>query len=154
LKIKIRGDIRLVLNNKLLELRKKKGLSQLELAEQVGVSRQAISRWEVGSAIPSTENLVFLSRLYGVSVDYLLNDDETKENASCPTRETEEKNTAGQKRSFVWLILAIVILIVVFVVIGIAKWRSEESVPSGVPMSEIEGSEIQTDSEQYFDIEW
>ena len=56
-------------------LRKKHGFSQEELGEKLGVSRQAVSRWEVGSAVPSTDNLKFLGRLYGVSLEYLLHDD-------------------------------------------------------------------------------
>lgn len=53
-------------------LRKKHGLTQMELAEKLSVSRQAISRWEVGAAVPSTDNLKILSDLYGVSVDDIL----------------------------------------------------------------------------------
>ena len=60
------------LHEKLIRLRKQKGLSQLELAEALDVSRQAISKWEVGAAVPSTENLRGLSNLYGVSLDYLI----------------------------------------------------------------------------------
>lgn len=60
------------LEEKLTSLRKEKGLTQLELAEAVHVSRQAVSRWEVGTSIPTTENLVCLSRIYGVPVDDLL----------------------------------------------------------------------------------
>ena len=52
------------LKEKLVDLRKKKGLSQAELAEAINVSRQAISRWEVGSAIPSADNLMWLSKFY------------------------------------------------------------------------------------------
>lgn len=62
------------LHEKLIRLRKQKGLSQLELAEVLDVSRQAISKWEVGAAVPSTENLRGLSNLYGVSLDYLVGD--------------------------------------------------------------------------------
>lgn len=62
------------LYEKLIHLRKQKGLSQLKLAEELGVSRQAISKWEVGTAVPSTENLRSLSKLYGVSLDYLVED--------------------------------------------------------------------------------
>ncbi len=62
------------LQEKLVFLRKQKGWTQLDLAENVNVSRQAISRWEVGHAVPSVDNLKFLSDLYGVSVDYLLDD--------------------------------------------------------------------------------
>ena len=62
------------LDEKLVHLRKEKGLTQLELAEAVNVSRQAVSKWESGGGMPSTENLRGLSELYGVPVDYLLND--------------------------------------------------------------------------------
>ena len=54
---------------KLVFLRKQKGLTQLKLAEILDVSRQAASRWEVGDALPSTENLKCLSNLYGVPFD-------------------------------------------------------------------------------------
>lgn len=63
---------------KLVRLRKEKGLSQLQLAEEINVSRQAISRWEVGLAVPSREKLRALSELYNVSVDYLLSDKTAK----------------------------------------------------------------------------
>lgn len=60
------------LEEKLFSLRKAKGLSQLKLAEKVGVSRQAISRWEAGVAKPTTENLKCLGELYNVPLEYLL----------------------------------------------------------------------------------
>ena len=63
------------LEEKLVSLRKAKGLSQLQLAEEIHVSRQAISKWEIGSAVPSTDNLRCLSELYGVSIDYLINEE-------------------------------------------------------------------------------
>ena len=63
------------LTEKLTRLRKEHGFSQLDLAERLSVSRQAISKWEVGTAVPTTDNLRVLSELYGVSIDYLLSDD-------------------------------------------------------------------------------
>ena len=63
------------LAEKLVSLRKRAGLTQLDLAEKLNVSRQAISRWEVGIAVPSTDNLKVLGELYGVPVDFLLNDE-------------------------------------------------------------------------------
>ena len=54
------------LSQKLKELRKKQGLTQLELAERLFVSRQAISGWEAGTSRPSTENLQSLSRLFNI----------------------------------------------------------------------------------------
>ena len=60
------------IKEKLVALRKEKGLTQLAVAEKLNVSRQAISRWESGIALPSTDNLKSLSALYGVQIDYLL----------------------------------------------------------------------------------
>ena len=83
------------LEEKLVALRKEKGLSQLKLAEMMNVSRQAISRWEVGAAVPSIENLRFLSRLYGVSIDYLVNE-ESKD--PVPSEEAFEGNRRSGSR--------------------------------------------------------
>ena len=57
---------------KLQALRKARGWSQEELATQINVSRQALTKWESGASVPDTENVVALSRLFGVSTDYLL----------------------------------------------------------------------------------
>lgn len=64
-----------MLSEKLYQLRKKSGLSQEQLAEQLNVSRQAISKWESGNAFPESEKLIIISNYFGVSVDYLLKDD-------------------------------------------------------------------------------
>lgn len=63
------------LGEKLLYLRKRKGLSQEQLASEVTVSRQAISKWELGESMPDTENVVQLTKIFDVSADFLLNDD-------------------------------------------------------------------------------
>lgn len=68
------------LSDKILRLRKSKGMSQEELAQQINVSRQAVSRWETGSAKPDTDNVLQISRLFGVTADYLLNDDYESDN--------------------------------------------------------------------------
>lgn len=60
---------------KLLKLRKEKGWTQEELASQIHISRQALSKWEQGTVLPDTENVLQLSKLFGVSTDYLLHDD-------------------------------------------------------------------------------
>lgn len=59
-------------SEKLQLLRKKNGCSQEFLAEQCGVSRQAVSKWEMGSAYPSVDNILYLSELFKVSIDYLM----------------------------------------------------------------------------------
>ena len=57
---------------KIVKLRKTTGMSQEDLAEKLDVSRQAVSRWESGSAMPDASNILQLSKLFGVSTDYLL----------------------------------------------------------------------------------
>lgn len=63
------------LSEKILELRKQRGMSQEELAEKLNVSRQSVSRWENGSAQPDASNLSQLTKLFNVTADYLINDD-------------------------------------------------------------------------------
>lgn len=59
---------------KLALLRKKKGMTQEELAEALQVSRQSVSRWEMDAAFPETDKLIKLSKLFECSIDFLLND--------------------------------------------------------------------------------
>lgn len=59
---------------KILELRTKYGYSQEQLAEQLNVTRQAVSKWEVGATLPETDTVIALSELFHVSSDYLLKD--------------------------------------------------------------------------------
>ena len=63
------------LGGKLFELRKKKGLSQEELASQVGVTRQTISNWELGETEAKPSELKILSKIFQLSIDELLNND-------------------------------------------------------------------------------
>ena len=58
--------------NRLLKYRKSRGYSQEELAEKIGVSRQAISKWERSEASPDTDNLIMLAKIYGVTLDELI----------------------------------------------------------------------------------
>lgn len=60
------------LDERLQELRKSRGLSQEQLAEAAGVSRQAVSKWELGESAPELEKVLALSEFFGVTTDYLL----------------------------------------------------------------------------------
>lgn len=64
-----------MIGNKISSCRKKAGMSQEALAAQLNISRQAVSRWETGEAVPDTEKIIQLSRLFHVSTDYLLLDE-------------------------------------------------------------------------------
>ena len=63
------------LGEKIFELRKKYGLSQEQLGEKLEVTRQTISNWELGETSPNPEQLVFLSKIFNISIDDLLNND-------------------------------------------------------------------------------
>lgn len=75
------------LEERLTALRQEKGLSQADVAEQLDVSRQAISRWETGKVVPTVDNLACLSRLYGVPMEALLYGDEGAEPVRQETKE-------------------------------------------------------------------
>ena len=61
-------------SEKLQKLRRREGLTQEQFAEKIGVSRQALSKWESGDALPDAVNLMSISRIFNVSIDRLLND--------------------------------------------------------------------------------
>lgn len=77
--------------NRLVQLRKKSGLSQEALAEQLGISRQAVSKWERAEASPDTDNLIQLAKIYSISIDELLS---LGENAA--PQEKPDNNAAAE----------------------------------------------------------
>ena len=77
--------------NRLQKLRKEKGYSQEELADALGISRQAVSKWERAEASPDTDNLICLAKLYNVSLDSLLDTDETVEEIKEEQKEKAEE---------------------------------------------------------------
>ena len=119
----------MALPEKLYALRKKSGLSQEQLAEALNVSRQAISKWEGGSAMPESDKLLALSNYFGVSLDYLLKDGAPN---AAPAEAQEEHRTMR---------LLSLILCFVYGVLSILV----PSVPaqiSGSSMIRIDGSSI------------
>lgn len=132
------------LNKKLTELRKKKGLTQLELAELLNVTRQAISRWEVGTAAPSLDNLALLSRLYGVPLDDFIQDEGTEEpsNTLAPSEPLPAPvlASAGRFRVPLALSLSLAVLILgVGILIGMNLPREKPSGVDPVPRVEVSG---------------
>lgn len=80
------------LANRLLQYRKNSGLSQEELAEKLGISRQSISKWERAEASPDTDNIIELAKIYNVTLDELLNvnQDIVKESATVESKDTKK----------------------------------------------------------------
>ena len=102
-------------SEKLFQLRKKAGMSQEELAEQLEVSRQAISRWEMGTAMPDAPNLLRISTLFGISVDYLLHDSYESDNDIPMVKEVKSKLKNERKnRNTLYLVTSVLFYLASF----------------------------------------
>lgn len=114
--------------NKLVELRKKNGYSQEELAEKLGLSRQAVSKWERAESSPDTDNLIVLARLYNVSLDDLLStsasNEEIKEDnilkESIDTKANEEVSMTKKQITIVSVVTSAIIFIglIIYIILG------------------------------------
>ena len=80
--------------NRLAELRKSRGLSQEELADKLGVTRQAVSKWERAESAPDTDNLIELAKIYGVTLDELVNGETQK--AEINEEQSTEERPSGE----------------------------------------------------------
>lgn len=85
--------------NNLSDLRERRGMSQKEVAEELGITRQAVSQWESGKAFPSMEKQIALSRLYGVSAEelYRMNGTEVQPKNAPESRDTPERKRPQKK---------------------------------------------------------
>lgn len=102
---------------KLVQLRKREGYTQEEVADRLEVSRQAISRWEMGTAVPDSSNLLQISKLFKVSADYLLNDDYESDDDLPKVQEVRNDNV---NQILVYLIaLEVMMLIMQFMAVVI-----------------------------------
>ncbi len=128
-------------NNKLYELRKQKGLSQEELANRLNVSRQTISKWEVGESTPDMEKLAAISELFDISLDELVldkatNKEEPKEQTTKSdlysdikehvlTEDNKKKAKKGLKIAgivlTVFFLIDLISMIIYFVFFGVPK---------------------------------
>ena len=100
------------LSDKIIQLRKTNGWSQEDLAERLNVSRQAISRWEGATALPDVSNILQLSKLFGVTTDYLLNDEYESDN---DLPKVKHLNSEGIQQIMIFMVtLEVMILIIQF----------------------------------------
>ena len=110
-------------SEKLIKLRKQHGFSQEELGYKLNVTRQTVSKWELGQTVPEINKLISLSQIYGISLDELTNEDEL--NVDNTTKkddikiETENKTKDKDLRKI--LIPLIIVLIVIALILGIYK---------------------------------
>lgn len=117
-------------NNKLYNLRKQKGLSQEELANRLNVSRQTVSKWEVGDSTPDMEKLIAISDLFEMSLDELVMDKEPSHVEAAAfekflTDENKKKAKRGLKIAAIIfgiiLLIDVISMIVYFILYGIPQ---------------------------------
>lgn len=112
------------LSEKILKLRKVHGLSQDELAEKLGITRQAISKWESSQATPELDNIVKLAAVFETSTDYFLHSSTTDElilKTSVLERQQkyillQQARTQKQQFLIISILLAVLIILIVFIV--------------------------------------
>ena len=149
-------------SEKIAMLRRQKNWSQEELAEKLMVTRQAVSRWESGQSKPSTERLLALGVLYGVSIDQLLNTGNVevpaaKTVSAPPEVASREAVIPEKRRTRAWLKYAAVILCSVIVTI-FTVWLFSKSGPIGKlrpkSIEDLKSKDISSESASYFDFTW
>lgn len=137
------------LSKKVKALRKKQGLSQLELAEKIFVSRQAISGWEAGTSRPSTENLQCLSKLYAVPLEVLLDDKQELEFGGDKQSEPVIPQKQRKKKC-----VSIIIGFIIILLFGITLFRFWKKNSNEMPVDAIPWEKVETEIIQNFDLEW
>ncbi len=115
------------LGKKIQLLRKENGMSQEQLAAHITVSRQAISKWELGESVPDPNNIVQLSKLFGVSTDYLLIDD-----IEIPTKESTTNPASGYSHKWGIISLGIIFAGLIIIFVGWRTWQTLVPVGLGV----------------------
>lgn len=136
------------LPDKLAFLRRAKGLCQQELADEMNVSRQAVSKWESGNVMPSLDNLIYLSKLYGVTIDSLIDDSQDLPPEPAPPEPVPAEPVPPESlrmehptfpfiRKYGWLTAFVLALVVTFIlVICILRIQSQAD-DRTIPMQDL-----------------
>ncbi len=108
------ADLNEIVATNLIELRKRRHLTQVELAEQIGYSDKSISKWELGKSIPSVDILKQFADFYGVTVDFLITENAAKKKISVD----KSMEHLGHKITFILLGVCVVWLIVIAIFVA------------------------------------
>lgn len=105
---------------KIQNLRKQRGLSQEQLAEAVGVSRQAVSKWEAEQSVPDIDKIILISDYFGVTTDYILRNEEMPcmETAQS-TNKNKEKDESTENKKKSALLLAVSVMLYILCVVPV-----------------------------------
>ena len=147
----------MTLREKLIASRNKAGLSQMELAERLGVSRQAVSRWESGDTTPTMDKLKALAKLYGVSLDWLFGDTadgEPPEAAKPEAGRTPDEAPVGKEGEKKQKIRAIAIALAIVVLAFVCVWFAAKDKKADEADVKYDVVEMPDQNENGFDFEW
>ncbi len=138
------------LADKIIELRKKQGWSQIDLADRLDVSRQSVSKWEMAQAVPELDKIIKMSELFAVTTDYLLKDEPAPEGSPSdappppPTEEPPQNGPAPEpeaplpaekkpRKKWPWILAAAVVLVMALnwalIAAGVLAYRVEPTPP-------------------------
>ncbi|WP_458407618.1 helix-turn-helix domain-containing protein [Anaerotignum sp.] len=106
-------------NEKLIELRKSKGLSQEELGQEIGVSRQTISKWELAQSYPDFQRLVLLSDYFGLSLDALVKDIDLQDVREKTLSEKQLSEIYDDVQKAKWAVNTVINGFAIFGVVGV-----------------------------------
>lgn len=152
----------MTLREKLIVSRNKAGLSQMELADRLGVSRQAVSRWESGDTTPTMDKLKALAKLYGVSLDWLFGDtadgeppEAAKPEADRPPDEAPAGKEGEKKQKIRAIAIALAIVVIAFACVWFAaeNKKADEADNQGDNVK-YDVVEMPDPNENGFDFEW
>lgn len=154
----------MTLREKLIVLRDKAGISQMALAHQLGVSRQAVTRWESGDTTPSMDNLKALAKIYNVSLDWLCSDtaageplevvelaaDEETSNVGISTRSRKKR-----KIRYIIIIIALVVGVITLAYLWLATRPENNEMPS-IQFEDMENENVDMPDQAAngFNFEW
>ena len=146
----------MTLREKLIVLRDKAGITQMSLAHQLGVSRQAVTRWESGDTAPSMDKLKALAKIYDVSLDWLCSgtDEPVPDKLTaytCPESEPAEQAKQRKKSIAKW---AAIVLALFALIAAIFIWTHTGSQDNCIPIDDIQRRVVEPNAATEFDLEW
>ena len=152
----------MTLREKLIVLRDKAGISQMTLAHQLGVSRQAVTRWESGEITPSMDKLKALAKIYGESLDWLCSDvaEEKPFEGEDPSEDKEAINATAnsedkKRRKIRYIAIALAVGVITLACIWFATKPENEERP-GKQIEEMKNENVDMPDQGVngFDFEW
>ena len=137
----------MTLREKLIVLRDKAGISQMTLAHQLGVSRQAVTRWESGDTTPSMDKLKALAKIYDVSLDWLCSGDPVC-NSVLPTEDKPKK-----RKKWAIIIGAIIVGVLLSAYVVLSK-KAGSFLSTAKQINDLEEENVKNAPESGFEFDW